>query len=350
MTDASFQWDPHSDQTYNEDNDLPLTGSAASFNKDPGKSFTMDAPGRTLTLLTSFGDGKTEWGGLATSTATPPTIFNIANGTLVYDGAQQHALYMSQNPQSTMQFTVQNQAQFRLQNAAGALFEWPLTINITQNGSFEIFDTEGLVLEGSDTHITLTDAAKMSARVRNVMQLGWTQIDVSTSSASSPNGAYALDLAAGSRLITYKAKLNFSAASMVRISAASLQMDEETLISASESAVSHFQFDASSTPPPAEGSGYVLGPGSARMRFDGYSGNNPFDIPNKDYWPKLFTIVSNGTVNGGKIMIQNPIGDAGVAFMLQQGLIAIDDEIQTGTSRLNITNDSQGYTHISQKN
>jgi len=349
MTVASFQWDPHSDQTYNEDSDLPLTGSASSFNKDPGKSFTMDAPGRTLTLLTSFDDSQTKWGGPAISTATSPTIFNIANGTFVYDGAQQHVLYMSQNPQSTMQFTVQNQAKFRLQNAAGALFEWPLTIDIAQNGSFDILDTESLVLEGGETHITLTDAAKMSASVQGFMQLGWTQIDVSSAPSLSSTNPYALDLTAG-RLVTYKAKLNFSRTSTVRISTPLLQMDEETLISASDTAVSHFQFDASSTPPPAEGSGYVLGPGTARMQFDGYSGNNPFDIPNKDYWPKLFTIVSNGTINGGEIVIQNPIGDAGVAFMLQQGLIAIDDKIQSDTSRLNITNDSQGYTHISQKN
>ncbi|GAB1581115.1 hypothetical protein [Phyllobacterium phragmitis] len=352
MTKASFQWDPHADQTYNENSDLPLSGTAASFNKDPGKSFTMDAPGRTLTLLTSWDEGQTEWGGPPTSNATSPTVFDVANGTFIYDGAQQHVLYMSHNPRSTMSFTVRNQAQFRVQNAAGVLMEQPLVINVTQNGSFDVLDTESLVLEGGETQITLTDAAKMSALVQGIMQLGWTQIDVSTASVSSPDVAYALDLVADSRLITYKAKLNFSGASSVRMRTPSLQMDEETLISISGTAVSHFQFDASSSFIPAKGSGYVLGSGTARMQFSGYSGGDPFAFtnPNKTYWPKLFTIVSNGVVNGGELIIQNSEGAAGVAAMLKNGLIAINDEIQTDASRLNIIDDSHGNTHISQKN
>jgi hypothetical protein len=58
-TKAAFQWDPDNDQTFNGTTIPPLQGPASSFDKVRGKSFTMDAPGQTLTLQVTPSDAFT---------------------------------------------------------------------------------------------------------------------------------------------------------------------------------------------------------------------------------------------------------------------------------------------------
>jgi hypothetical protein len=61
-TKAAFQWDPNNDQTFNDSTIPPLQGPASSFDKARGKSFTMDAPGQTLTLQITPSDMIPSWG------------------------------------------------------------------------------------------------------------------------------------------------------------------------------------------------------------------------------------------------------------------------------------------------
>jgi hypothetical protein len=87
---ADYQWEPKQDQIYGPNDPPTLFGDPGSFNKVTPYSFTMDAPGRTLTLQPTIDPTASfsAWGQAFENELNPtnrPCVFDIKNGTFVYD-------------------------------------------------------------------------------------------------------------------------------------------------------------------------------------------------------------------------------------------------------------------------
>jgi hypothetical protein len=82
-------------------------------------------------------------------------------------------------------------------------------------------------------------------------------------------------------------------------------------------------------------------------------GTHPFDFANKTYPWGLFVIQagtgSGPPANSGEFVIKDSTKAFGVDAMFRQGLIYIDEQKQSDFSRLNVTYDENGYTHIKLK-
>jgi hypothetical protein len=355
-TKAAFQWDPNADQTYNGPAILKLPGLAASFNKAQGKSFTMEAPGQTLTLEITDKEGTTNWGNSGGSGGTPTSI-NVRRGNLIYDASRAPGAESNIGFANPAILTVENDAQFiatggastnsgdglNLGDTAGTL-----TINVTNNALVEI-SCVALQFEAISLNVTVAQMARMSVGCFDGFYLNTGTFSVS----SSPDAGYSLSWAVGAGesglMQLANTFVGFIGGSSGLLKAPALTLDRGTFIRTDDTSTCTLQFDSFTLQgnPPRGTARFILGPGKARIQIDSYSdGALPFDFIKNDYPEGMFNIVSDGTINGGEFVIRVSSAFQANAIWSKK-LVAIDGVVQSELGRINVTHDA-GYATIKQ--
>jgi hypothetical protein len=342
---AAFQWDPNSDQTYNDSADLSLPGVASAFNKAETKTFTMDAPTQTLALQITGQDSRTIWG---IGSGPAPATISVKNGTFVYDASRSTGTTLAFGAQAATTLTVENSAQFiitggpandgsgfTIEQVAGAL-----TINVTDSG---LLDISCAALSATEIvgrlSLAIGQKARMSLACIEDLAIGGGLVTVD----SSPDAGYSLNWVANNALSVSGMRINVIVESSAILRCSQLILSGAR-IQASNAATCVLQFDSVSP----DGSQFILGTGRAKTQFDAYSeGALPFDFLNKNYPEALFNIISGGGVNGGHFAIR-AASPAAATAMVAKRLVAIDNVPQADESRLNITWDA-GYATVRQK-
>jgi hypothetical protein len=341
-TKAAFQWDPNNDQTFNGSKIPPLQGPASSFDKARGKSFTMDAPGQTLTLQITPSDTITSWG---SGSGTAPAVIDIKNGTFIYDAhtnkGDRTTLWFGdlRSPLLEMALSVENDARFVVigdsskgGGEARIVSTHGTSISVADNGIIDIacdaFDVNAL--DGSAVNIAVTQGAQMSTVTSGNFIVGNATVDISSSPAAGSSLNWVCNWPDATAMLFLHTSVGFSAKSNGLLRSPGLSVDG-THITTRDTAVCSLQFDSFAT---REDSHFILGPGTATMQFDPYTaGKYPFDFINNTYPQGLFDITSAGTVNKGTFMIKVASGfDA--AAIVTKGNVAIDGVVQ-GTNHLN---------------
>jgi hypothetical protein len=341
-TKAAFQWDPDNDQTFNGTTIPPLQGPASSFDKVRGKSFTMDAPGQTLTLQVTPSDAFTTWG---RGNGTAPAVIDVKNGTLIYDAntnkSARTRLILGDffSPLLELTLTVENDARFAVMadssnGGGGALIQsnFGLGIGVTGSGIVDIacdlFSVEPT--NGAQANIAVAQEAQMSTVTSGNFVVGNAAIDISSSPATGSSLNWVCNWPDATAMQLHQTSMGFSAKSNGLLRSPGLAVDG-TRVTTRDTAVCSLQFDSFAS---RGDSHFILGPGTAKMQFDPYTaGKYPFDFVNNTYPQGLFDITSAGSVNKGTFVIKVASGfDA--AAIVTRGYVAIDGVVQ-GTNHLN---------------
>jgi hypothetical protein len=351
---AAFTWDPNKPQTYSLDQDLPLPGTAESFNKTVGNGFTMDAPFYTLTLQVSSGS-YTTWGAGDDMT---PTLIKVERGTFAYSGPDTGITFLNfadiGSSTSQTALTVENDAKFIVTGPNGVVFgqSGALNITITDQGLVDVtcLELNFPQQEGVAVDVRIEQAARMS-----IVSTGYFQIENGTIRISSaPETGNSLYWASTSPQASGSMELDstvvdFSEGSSGFFRSLAFTL-ADTRIRVGDTAKCDLRFDSAKV---QDGSQFILGPGKARMQFEGYtSGKRPFDFindePKRRYPQGMFEFTSEGTVNGGSFVIQVGSGFEANAIV-SNGFVAIDGDVQTKLGRVDATFDpSTQYATIKQ--
>lgn len=358
MSNSTFTWDPNSDQTYNGDIDLFLPGTASSFNKAAGTSFTMDAPWQTLTLQITPSTGKdaTAWG---IGSGSMPTVIEVKRGTLVYDASVAEAiLFFAFDMESETNLIVRNDAQFRVQGSILQDGEFVIystgifNINVQDEGVLDLSSAFFAIPSGSVVsfaNIAISGKARMAVGSSDSFQVSSATIHVT----SRPDTGHSLEWAtkgheAQTAMVLAGTAINFEGEASSLLKAPTLTLTD-TRMRTADAATTYLQSDSVVA---VGGSQFVLGPGKAKVQFDAYSQEGqPFHLLGGEIYPQgMFEITSEGSVNGGEFLIREKQGGAiAAAKILAEKLIAIDGEPQDGNSdRVRCRIEADGYIHIRQ--
>jgi hypothetical protein len=357
---CDFQWDSSTDQIFNCEEDKILSGPPEDFNKSPGKTFTMDAPGQTLTLKNVGHSsrttervlyGTTWYGSDPNAPAATPTI-DVKRGTFIYDagdlGATLHLGNFQDSNFILMTLSVENDATFLIRGNAGPvnsegvkITSGDVNIGIYDQGLLDVSCGAfilGYTLGERNEHtvdIGITGMARMSIVADGAYGLNSATINVNS---SPPAGDYSLKMVCplDSPSSEYNALLgpgavNFSAASRGLFNSQSIGF-QDVRIMAADTAVCTFQTNFVT----AVGSPqFILAPRSAKMQFESWSnGALPFDFRNKEYPKKLFNFTTSpDSPNNSEFVIRVSDGFIGNE-LVNKGLFAVDGELLTDSSRL----------------
>jgi hypothetical protein len=348
---CSFQWDPNADQTFDCDVDWSLSGVAESFNKAPEKGFIMDSSaGKTLTLKPDpVATTQTTWGG----TNGNAVAIDVRHGAFVYDASAGgiEALNLgwyqdADHPETRL--VVQNGGQFRL-NLSPSIMVWASsTVHVVLSDE-ALLEVNGGYFIGIPPNveyaveIDINQGAQFSAFCSTCFLLNGT-LNVN----SSPKTGYSLNWVGtgppsppgeiADPLSLSSSDVNFTAASTGLMGGASFYM-QDTRIKAADTAVCSLQFDSIRVDmfgvARRKDSQFIIGPGSAKMLFSGYTkGTLPFDFRNKEYPKKLFNFsTSPDVLNNSEFVIRVSDGFIGNE-LVNKGLFAVDGELLTDSSRL----------------
>jgi hypothetical protein len=346
MNNASaFQWDPNNDQTYGLAQDFTQPGIPSDFNKARGTRFTMDALGYTLTLQIKPSEAAgTYW---SVGGGSGQTLIEVKNGTFVYDtitnkGVRAALWFVDDfsNEHIKTVVTVANYGQLVVKGEpasnGGGLLVFGIagvSISVADNGLVDMtgaFDFSGadivLAQQGRLSMVSSTSGIKIQDSTVNV--------------SSSPPTGYSLNWVGGAQHNMYvqETTVAFSAASTGFLRGQWLTV-EKTNISVSDTAKCNLQFDSLTVNENAVQ--FILGAGTAKMQFDGYSnGTNPFDFINNDpksrYPQGMFNFTSKGTINGGSFVIRVGSGFEANAIV-SNGFVAIDGVVLTALGRVDAT-------------
>ncbi|GAB1580230.1 hypothetical protein [Phyllobacterium phragmitis] len=350
MTKADFQWDPNADQAYEADADLTLLGSGKSFDKAAGKTFTMNAPSRTLGLqITPSGEDATAWGN---SDIISPVVFDIARGTFVYDArAGATELFLTLLPNSELNFQVRNDAQAMIMGGMASdkgldvVSVGDLNMTIEDEGTVAFTTCEFFGLSSSQNgsaKITLSDKASMLVNSSVTIDIRNASVQVTSSKNLALQWYVGLPGDQGEMSLN-GTRVNFSGQSSGILAGPVLTLGD-TQITTGDSASCTLGFGPITI---TGNSQFILAPGTAEMQFTGQGEKLPFDFTSNAYPKGIFEIAAQGGINGGEFMIEDPTSSDGANAMLAKGLIAIDGVIQTDMSRLSMTYDGQ-FNHIRQ--
>jgi hypothetical protein len=344
---AAFQWDPNSDQVYS-DNGPPqrLSGAAENFSKAPGKTFIMDAPGGELTLEVDSGALTTWAGELSPVTAT----IDVKNGLFTYNANKNTDAVLqfgSNTGTPTTNLTVENTGHctitgFSSKPAKGGLKGYGTVLINAKNSGFLEIDCGTIEFKlGAKPRITIEDKARMSAVCDHYLWLADAFVTVS----SAPDTGYSLDWASRSTSSDDSIELTRSVVNFIGKASGLFRCPNLQLlgssITASGNATCFFQFDGTGQDPAQ----FNLGPGSAMMRFDGYSeGALPFVY--SDLVPGVFNFATRGITSESLFRFRVPSPDA-VNAILSSGTISIDNVPQYNNSRLNVDYGADGYVDFS---
>lgn len=351
-----FQWNPDIDQTYDDDADLPLPGSPGDFNKSNGKSFTMNAENRTLTLaVTTTQDSHTTWG--ADVLSPSHTVIYAKAGTLKYEVQPntRHSVILDLASATTLE--VSNGGIF---NFAGtqvgefATIGEDVEIGALDYGVIDI--DSGQCSMGSDgltpgrVNITVKSQARMAINASTIEIVNG-EISIAASPGDDQQAFTLLTPAdTQNRLSLINVKAYFVDTSNAVFSSPRFAMGSNTRggtqVRVADAAQLDVKFDTATF---GASSFFHVGRSgsSAAIRFEGYTpGVAPFDFQNKRYPQGLFDFASDA---GGAYMIYLPGNAFAKQFMLDAGVIAIDGQPQNNDNRLFFTYDTggrEGYTTI----
>jgi hypothetical protein len=386
---TGFDWKIDADQTYGPNDPPTAVGKPGDFNKLLPFSFTMDAPGRTLTLLAETpASGITVWGqGVQGEIGDGPCLFDIRSGTFIYDGNASTGLVMGQSGSGSdglygSKLIVRSTATFAVQNTNYILAPENFELRVQDSGTVTMaartiqldgFDAEASVIQLVDQArmllsgdavwietlpLTLADNAQMSITAGSVT-FGDSDdtgiVTVASSPASLASLDYSPDCASATTTKIFTKPMYFSGTSRSRFRGPKLQI-QNTLMEASDHAMLHLQFDSfdiHGDRPFNMLARFLLKPDEAMILLDGYTVNDPFDFRNKasDYPEGLFEIRTgtSGARSNSEFVIKNQAAAFGFAAMIGAKLISIDDELQTDSRGLDVSYDPLGYTHIKLK-
>jgi hypothetical protein len=338
---AAFQWDPNSDQIYSDNGPAQtLPGAAESFNKLPGKSFTMDAPEGALTLLVGSGS-ETTWGGSGGPTST---MIAVKNGRFTYNTNKAEAdLQLGSQAGGSTNLTVENTGHFLITGFSSKIAKGDLkgygtvTMNAKNSGFLEIDCGTMDFNSGANPRITITDKARMSVVCDGDLQL----TDAFVTVSSAPDTGYSLDWASRSTssntIELTRSVVNFSGKASGRFRCPDLVLTSSP-ITASGDATCFFQFDVTSQ----QAGQFNLGPGSAMMQFDGYSeGALPF-VYNGLLVVGVFNFATRGIASESAFRFRVLSPDT-VNAILSSGTISIDNVPQYNNSRLTVDYRDDGF-------
>ena len=181
-----FIWDPNADQTYTSDyGSQTLQGERRAFDKLYNKSFTMSAPGCTLTLKgdRSIADNEFAWP-RALSSGDDITHFQVQQGTLKLTDISVANLGYLDNDGDTIvrhlylevasQLTVDSSLVFFGQMKVKEVGKPQPQINIYNNGIFnvsaedEIWFTSGTILARDNASVTMSSIIISAQRNENL--------------------------------------------------------------------------------------------------------------------------------------------------------------------------------------
>jgi hypothetical protein len=334
---CNFEWAPDIDQVIDCTEDKTLGGTAARFGKEPGKSFTMNAPGHKLTLRpTNESEKKPIWSG----------TIDVKQGNFIFDVSDDVGefpiLFFGLHPGQKPILTVEENGQFSIvgpPKVGGGLeitsIDDQLDINVKDNGLVDIncmsFNLSPNV--DSSVNIAVTDQARMSVVAPDFVMFNVT-VDVKSSTKAGPSLKWVASDVVGINLVD--SSFGFSDASIGFLRGPTIALRnaaaEGQYVRTVGAAKCTLEFDTYAVNDVAS---FVLGLGAATMQFDGFSpgSDSPFDFFNKQYPQGLFEITSRGSVNGGRFLIRTASrGDANL--ILSKKLVAIDGVAQDQNSKI----------------
>jgi hypothetical protein len=356
---AAFQWEPDEDQVYNDDVDLKLSGSPESFNKAAGKTFTMDAPFRTLTLeVTDSGadSQSTSWGG---GVDDPPTTINVNRGIFQYSlqSPDTEVFLFISGLGTTLRVVNDAQFSFNDPDGRGALFSRDIfNIEIQDLGVVAVRCAACNLSQGDGDYVNISVSAlaKISVDATSTIDL----LNGTVNVTSRPETGYSFSCTVtaipggiiGPQIFLENTEISFTYGATGLLKAPELTLID-TRVRVTDTSALDIQFDTCDF---TGASQFILGPSmldssgkSATIRFDAYTpGNQPFDFEKYAYPQGIFEFTS-GT--DGIFILYLPGNAIAANYMLQQGVIAIDGQPQTDRSRLSFiynTDGREGYTTV----
>jgi hypothetical protein len=346
-----FQWNPDTDQTYSDDADLPLPGSPGDFSKSNGKSFTMNAENRTLTLaVTTNQDSYTSWG--ADIVAPSHTVIYVKAGTLKYEVQPNTRSAVILDLAAATTLEVSNAGAFTFVDtqvgefatigedvAIGALDEGVIDIDSVQCS----MGTDGLT--PGRINITVKSQARMAINA-SIIDIVNGEMTIAASPVNDqPVFTLATPADPQNQLSLINVKAYLVDTSIAVFGSPQLTMRENnrggTQIRIADAARLDIKFDTATF---GASSFFHVGRSgsSAAIRFEGYTASvAPFDFENKRYPRGLFDFSSDA---GGAYVIYLPGNAFAKQFMLNAGVISIDGQPQTNDDRLVFTYNSGGQT------
>jgi len=340
----SFIWDPHEDQSYSDPEPNEL--SAASFNKDAGKTFSMVAPAGTLTLLCRQ---SSVWGG-TTDNAIPPTAIKLESGALVMRGISSDTtgvdFTMGPYPHKRISHPFVNltmtDASFVLSNfdkvsAGGRVppvhgMQIDILLDLAMRGSSRY--QVDCVTYSSTKRLNIGDSAAFRVRAKQVA-LAFSDYRISPTTvpqSSDANDDCSLNIeSTGGTMEIAEARIAFEKVARSLIRSGKITLRKDVRVAAVNDADVQFVTDAVEFYDEASTATFSISD-DADIEFDTYSGGKPFDfLSHKNYPEGLFNFRSNCK---GKFTLYG----AGSAFdksaMLSKHVVAIDGVPQSTDQRL----------------
>jgi hypothetical protein len=357
MQTEPFIWRPEVDQTFSGPTQPPLSKPASAFNKERGRSFTMNAPNQQLTLQVNEG-GDTYWGFGRGSEAV---VFDIQHGTFLFESSVGTGLTLGGDTTEDAILAVKNDASFLIRGAEiGIGSNGTLNIDLEGSGTLDIncSDVGFGITANNKVNIAISQAARMSVLCSDSFEPTYATVDVSSSPANGYSLSWISTNAEFTGMFLNSVLLEFSDASSGLFRTPMLNWIRSGLI-VSDTARCFLQFDGAENAfgPQSQGgppkSAFTLGPGTAQIQVDGYSpGRIPINfIENNNEGLKGmfgFETSREQPVNKGFFLIRAGSGFEANAIVTK-GFVAIDGVIQRSLEHLNSVWDNKtGYATVTQ--
>ena len=325
MSEDAFTWHPDQDDVYEgaDYGSTTLDGLPYSaFDKDNGKSFTMNGDSDDTLTLSPIGVGETLWG----RPGSGVTEINVNGGTLAFEPLQSDGLLTLGNPVDHHQISVNIRGTFlvRQTNVINELGNFPTaTFNISASGRCSISGGERFA--GSYV-INVNESGSMSVSANEIELLDGTYLATGIADRDTPS----LELIAVRSLTVPESggfeirqhEMTFKSASISRLRAASMSF-ADTHIRAEDSASLLIACDFIDVDSDTV---FAVGQGSAVITFVGSEKNAaPFDFFNNAYPKGLFNFITTEGINKSAFRFLN-VGNSAYDFKKMQtdGVITID--------------------------
>lgn len=345
--DSGWDWDPNKDQTYGlMYGTRTVCQPADQFSKSFGTSFTMNAYGETLTLM-SLSEGLIVWGQGSLDASSRATQINILNGTLrierefgssaalhfASDGktltpvrlslANNGALYLSLDEVNVPDGDVESTAKIFLEDQAIFATEC-LSSSVALNA--QIYGQSQMIVRADQLIRILPTTTAIVSSEPDGQKPGLSLVSLHLvppgDLGDGTDGKYA------SIHVENKVEIIGTQKSTLEIAGSAIVMEDGASFLARENA----QFNVRSDQVAPRGPGaFNLGPGSANFIFTFFQegvaqGAEIFDVVNKKYPKGTFNFITNQGENKGKFIIAGKfIASAfGFSAMVQNNLIAIN--------------------------
>ncbi|ALX16838.1 hypothetical protein P350_34980 [Burkholderia cepacia JBK9] len=341
-----FIWNPDENQTY--DIPGPYELSAASFDKEAGKSFTMIPPAGTLMLLSRQ---SSVWGGHFDN-AIPPTEIDLRSGALVLRGVSGDPkgvdFTMGPYPYKLIghpfvNFTLTDASfeasHFDKVNAGGLdplvlgmYIDLLLDLKLAGASRYQV----DCGLYASTKRLLVKGRSAVKVRADEVVLTFSEYFVLPTELPRAPGDDHSLNLeATGGKLEIAESRFAFGNSAKSAVKSKKITLRKSVRVAAQDSARATFVTDAVEFYDSASTAIFSIAD-HADVEFDTYSGGKPFDfLSNRQYPEGLFNFQSSPQSRStGKFTLYG----AGSAFeqsaMLNKRVVAIDGVPQSDSKRL----------------